>query len=639
MATENKKKHILDDGYKEKLAQVLSAEEMEYYGRLLEDIEDAQEARDNIHPEFDDLDYYNDYIKNHKTANSYRQRGVNKDEAALSLGTAEKKVESIFNSILQFNYKPTVMVFEENDSEIADLGDDISDIVKRTNEIENDENIMKDALRELLSQRCVYMEEYFEDGMCKKRLLNGLQIYLGDITIPYYRFKEQPYIVKYDRMQYNVAEKIYGDNENWQYVNKGVIKSENSFDYRMHKTLEENEVEIITYTNRLKKHQQILINGVMMNKMDAKLPYKHEGYNITMSGAKQMSGNFAYARPPIAQARILQSLGTQIIKSLIRKMNQSIEPPLGVKKGKIFSRDMWNPGKNTQGVKEGDFTKLIDHNGVNPSEFQMYQFIEGKIEEFISAGNLQQGLKGQGKMTATETMLLQKEGMKMLGSLFTSWILLIREMTFLRIYNILENHNKPIKQKYDNLSNKIYNIHKKFTIFDAKLDNNQIGKKIIQFTDQEITQEDNQKLYDKELEQEKLGNKIRYKLINIKQVNQIRTNFFVAVEPKEREGSELKKVMFDNQLNQAAGIMKLTGRKLNSDQIIENYERNWRVKDIFMPQEKQQQGGGGEQSPEDVNKLNSMIKDLDGGGGDIQKAGMQASGKSQKPSINTLANA
>jgi hypothetical protein len=432
-------------------------------------------------------------------------------------------------------------------------------------------------------------------------------------------------------MRYDVVEKIHSKNENWQYVSKGVKETENGFDYRMHKTLPDNEVEVITYTNALKKHQQILINGVMMNDIEAELPYKHAGYNIGATSSKIIRGNFAYGRQPVAQARAIQSLNDNWIRFIFRKAMQGVEPPLGVRSGKVFSRDIWNPSAITQGLGERDFTKLTDHNGVNNSEFAMYELFEKKIEEFVGAGNLQQGLKGQGKTTATETIILQKEGMKMLGILIYSWINLKREMTFLRIYNVLENNNKPVKKKYDNYSKTVYNIYKKFTIDDAHLEDNKIGKKVIQFTDQDITKKDSQRIYERELAEEEKGNVVRYKTMNIKKVNAIRKEFYVVIEPKEKEGSELKKAMFQEQINQVAGIMNLTGKKLNSDKVIENFEKVWRVKDIFSKDDIERP-----EQKENENEMNAMLKDLEGMGGEVRKAGKRAEGGVRKPSLNTV---
>ena len=595
---------------KDKLRKIYKPEELLVYTELINRLEKARITRSTPREEFDDMTYEQDYIANRQALNSYLRKKKNYSEVRINTGTTEKKIEVVHNELLQLNLQPTVFAFDQDDNEIAELGDDMSDIIKRTNEIENDQDVWVEALQELLSQRALFLEEQLiskNNPIAKKKVISGLRIYLGDISLPAYRFDEQPYIVKYTRMHWRRAAKLFADNPNWKYVQKGLQNDETlGFDYKFNKNLPEEEVEIVHYMSALDKEYQIICNGVMMLPIGTKLPWNHEGYNIKMIVLKPMSRDFAYGKPLTASAKTLQALDNETIRLLIRKFRQAIEPPLGVRKGKVLTKTIWDPGKVTQGIKEGDFTKLIDHQGVTTSEFDILQLIEEKIKEFVGAGNVMQGLKESGRPTATEIVALQRQAMKMLGLAVYAWVRAKREMSFLRIYNVLENYTKPVKYALDEVENKVMSIYRKFTVLDAKLSGERRGKKVIQFSDRDLNENEKWYIYNKEKEAEALGQPTEYKFINVKKLKSIKTFWYIVVEPKPVDSSELQRMMFTEQLEQAAGIMKLTGRRLNADKVIEEFERRWKIKNIFSQEELQPAG-----APENVDKLKGILGKLD----------------------------
>lgn len=598
----------------------MTPEEAKVYAFHFDRIRFAKNQRDRAYKEFDDLTYEKDYYSNDEARNTYLRPKLNDGEVRIATGTTEKKVEVVINELLALNLQPEVLAFDDEDLEIDSTGKDFSDIVTRTNEIEKDDDFWIEAIQELLTQRAVFIEEVYNDtevrdkrfkkgkkptfrkcNRAEKRLLNGLQIFLGDITIPAYRFNEQPFIVKYDRIMYSTAKSIFKDCKNWKFVKPGANGNpwySGSYKFKFSE-LNTQEVEIVTYMSFPDDEYQVYCNGIPMYDVGEALPWEYEGYNIKMFVVKAINRNFAYGRCLVAQAKTLQALNNESIRLMIRKFRQAIEPPLANSSGQVYSKDIWNPGSVVNGVRADQFSPLITHQGVTNSEFSMFDLIEKKVEEFIGASSMQQGLPG-GNMTATQTMELQKQAAKMLGLSVYAVMRMKRDMTFLRIYNILENYLNPIGKEKDVLTGKLRDKFRSFTIGNTEFENGMMGKKVINFSDQDMSMEDRRQLMDYEDTKAKMGQPIRYVNINVNKVREVPIYFYVNVISKDKVGSALKKIMFTDKLNQGTLITNVTGRQFNADKIIDEFEREWNSKDLFQkpqPEPEQPMGMPGEVSP------------------------------------------
>lgn len=570
----------------------------------------AFEQRERNWEYFDGNTYYNDYILNRQAANSYLRPKLNDDEVRVNTGTTEKKIEVVYNSILSLNLEPDIRAFDKNDNLIVGLGDQFTNIVKRTNEIEQDEDMMRDAILELLTQRALFMKEIWEDVIvsdvrlkklgirrmqrAKKVLVSGLKVYLGDITLPWYKFDQQPYIVEYDRVHWRTAAARFkwsktevddkGDpkeNPMWRHVSAGSGNNTSIFGLR-YGVLQDNEVEILTIKSFPDDEIQHLVNMVPMDPLNTELPWEYEGYNLKMFGLKTMSRDFAYCKPLTASAKTLQGLNNETIRLLIRKWRQALEPPLGVKAGKVFSKDIFSPAATTQGVGKDDFSKLIDHDGVTSSEFAMFQLIEKKTEEFIGAGSLQQGLKEGGKVTATEIREQQKQFVIQLGLAVLGTMAIVQKMTFLRLYNLMENATKAIGKTIDPLTDDVVDAFRQYTKEDVDLGKGKRGTSKTLFINRDLENSEKERLFEKEKEMSKAGREVRFNTINIPKLLEIPINWFVSVSQSFKDSDALDQIMFRDALAQGADVSKVSGRPLSGDAVIQDFERTWKKKDWFQ---------------------------------------------------------
>ena len=126
-----------------------------YFNRVTE----ARDQRGGFLNYFDDLSYEGDYVLNQQARNSYLRKKMNDDEVRIVTGTTEKKIETVVNELLLLNLQPEITAYDNNGLEIEDLGQEIGDIIKRTNEIEHDDDVWQEAVLELVSQRAGFVEE------------------------------------------------------------------------------------------------------------------------------------------------------------------------------------------------------------------------------------------------------------------------------------------------------------------------------------------------------------------------------------------------------------------------------------------------------------------------------------------------
>ena len=621
---------------------VYSAEERKVYDFYTKRFQQAKEQRNQCRDEFDGLTYEDDYQANYRALISYLRPKLNDDETRIKTGTTEYKVENRLNSLIGLNLQPEVLAFDQNDTELSDLGDDIGDVVKRSNELETDEPKWIDAWFEMLSQRIVYIQENWVErdlrngrkiSRAEKKVIPGHQVYPADLSLPYYEFSNQPFVVIYERMMWVEAEPLYSHCDNWKYVKAGTGSGQDTaFGYRMNQ-LKKDEVEILHYYSYTDNEYQVMINGVMMFELASELPWEYEGYNLAIVVPKTVSAKFLYGKSMVSSAKTLQALDDEMFRLIIRQWQQAVDPPMGVKGNKIYSRDIWSAGKMVQGVKPDEFFLLNPNNqGVTGSAMNVLQFVESKTAEFMGQSMPSQS---KGKQTATEIVQRQKEAINMLGLSMISAMMLVKNATYLRIYNELENSTKLLGREFDPFTNKMQNIYRKFTIGDTNLSNGSMGKKVVQFMDRTPSRDElNQVRIHENQQLEKTGVMTKLKFINWKKLNALKVNWFVSVISKERDSSELAKVMFTDKLNNIAQVSQLTGRPVNPDKIIEETERIFKAKDLFQKQAPQSNGGqmGAGQPQAGQGGANQSLQEQSQQGQQMKQG---FGSPSQVPSINT----
>lgn len=578
----------------------LTPEESEQHGLILNRIIQARNMREMTRDEFDGMSYEQAYLSNKRAAMSYLTPKKNDDEIRINTGTTEKRIELIMNELLALNLESEVRTFDKDDQFLEDVSNVFTDLVKRSEQIElaKDKDIF--IYQELLTQPSVYVEELWikeklqnetkkgfrERYRADRRLIQGVQMYLGDVNLPDTRFNEQPYLVKYCRMSYSEAKYLFEslNPTAWKSVQPGAYQSVGSVSTPLYRkgSLNNNEVECFYYMSYPDNEAQVYVNGIPFLKVGTKYTEvygKLNGYHITMVSLKPYGSDFAYGKPLTQSAKTLQALDNETIRNLIFKFRQALRPPIGIKGGKMWSRDIWNPGSQQLNVKPDDFSKLIDHQGVNQSEFGMYDLIQKKINEFIGTSQTEP-LQNKTGVTATELRLAQENAIKMLGNSVLAVIRLKERLTLLRVKNLLVNATKPVGEELDPVSKGIKKVYAQFSLDGADIDGRD-GTRSIQLMDRPITRDEEKAIFMAEQRSRKEGKPIEIKTVNVPALMDLELYFYATVTAKPRESSDLDKTLLTEMLGQAQSITAMTGRPVNPNKVIDKFERVHRERDLF----------------------------------------------------------
>lgn len=620
------------------IGYTMTPEEQVQYARIVQRISDAQTSRETPRDEFDGMSFEQTYSANKRAAMSYLQPKRNDNEVRINTGVTEKRIELVLNEILAMNLEEEIETFDKNDNFLDPLSQVFTDIVKRTEQIEmaRDKDIF--IYQELLTQPAVFVEELWtkeelrnstKKGFrtrykCERNLIPANQVYLGDIFLPDTKFNEQPYIVKYARMNEYTAELLFKDlvsNEKWATIKPGKYQTLGNVNTTLYRdgSLDANEIEAFWYMSYGDNELQIIVNGVPMLEVGAKYTDEYgelNGYHLTMVSLKPYFWNFAYGKPLTQSAKTLQALDNETIRNLIRKFRQALEPPIGTPAGKMFSRDIWNPGSITQGVGKNDFERLIDHQGVTQSELAMFDLIEKKTNEFIGTSQ-QEPLQGKTKVTATELRLAQQNAVKLLGLSVLAVMRLKERLALLRVKNILVNYTKPVGKQM--INDRLTDVYARFSIQDADIDG-QSGERIIQFADKTLNSTETETLYRREQDLKSQGRNIEFKVVNAKILKDLELYFYVNVVSKPRESNDLDKALMTEMLNQGSMITQMTGRPMKANKVINKFERVYRESDLFE-----------KEAPQSLGQFQEEMAQTPG------MSGMKP--KMQRPSVNSMESA
>ncbi len=574
-------------------------------------IENAKLQRDQKFRVFSGLDFLTDDQANLDSRNSYIRPKKNDDEVRINTGTVEKKMMTVCNEILALNMQSEVQVYDENDKVIRDLGTAFQYVLKRSKQQEADDDLQFQMIWELATRRALMMEEYYEEKVVtdkrkkkydlekgevefetkewricrpRKRIIDPRSVLLGDISISASRDDDQPFKVLYDRMSWEQARTIFGKFKNFvTYVRPGPTAMDGSwfqgqFDWRLYNNIKSDECEILYYKSFPDDEFQIIINGVPMLPVNCPLDYEHEGYRLKTFVFRELE-HLAYGQLFTINAKVLAGVHDEMLRLIVRHWRKYIEKTVVHKGKKVLSRDIFNTGAMISGMNPEDIKILDDKDtGLSASEIEGFNLISQKIEEEIGVGKLMQGMETK-KMTATQTLEQMKQAIKAIGPLVYSWMRVVRVMDELRIFNIIENSTDPLYTEYQD--GEIKKIYRNFTVSDVKLDKNITGSMVVQFTDQDPTPELLQAIRDYEKSQERQGNHIRYMLINVEKLRQWRLHWYLTVSSQERESTALQKITFTDELNQAAIISQMTGRRILGDTVVNTFERLYKTKNFF----------------------------------------------------------
>lgn len=630
--------------------------------RLIQEMSSAKDQRDETYPELDDMDYVTYWYTNAKAANAYIPPKIDEEDVRTTSGTTLEKKNTILSALLNQNLEPDIEAFDKYDEQVQELGTIMEDMVKKSREIEDYEEKRVPIYNELVSQGDVTVEDRYDEFSfpskevtseldfrkldkvkwkkridriqkeCSAQLLCGLNVYWGNVREP--NIKKQPYVGVRRVYTRREAESIYGEWERWKNVPLqltdtigGDTDSVAYNDWTL-EAFQDGMVEELRYFNKWTNDFMLMINGVMM------FPVKEDG-TIPLTvlngdceyplghGILEPIPNLIWGKSIPSKSKVDQAIFDEMLKAIVLKTRKSYNPPLANMTGQTISKRVLWAGHIEDDIDAEKLQPILENVGVTSSEFNAIQFIKSIIDQ-KSVSPIMEGQNQAGSQTAREIVEQKQQSMMKMGLSILGVLMLEKQLTKLRIRNIIQNWTEPMEKDLDAKKSAIYRT----VTVDTSFEDGSEGKRIIDIT--EDIPDDSQVYAEEELIKMTTGRNVRKNYLNPKLLKAMDFYWFINIVPVEKSSNALRTAQFEESVLKAIQIFAPLGKMPNLDYVGTKWAINmnedpakfWQKQQPAMPQGMPQQGmqqGMPQQMPNQMG--NSQPKQL------------------PRPSVNTLASA
>lgn len=614
-----------------------STDELSFIGRVLSRMLKAKIARDSVLSEFNNMTYLNWYRNNENIANTYIDRNETNKDLALMSGTVEQKLQIILAEVNRLNLTGEVRVFDKENTELQELGIAITDIVHKTEEIEETVSTGSQESKlirqlELIKQGTVFIQDNWVKKWAKTKKLNGKfdgkisgtswetklekvfdgpirsvlygpGVYLGNIRE--FDIKQQPFIFTMKLTSYEEAKSRYGAKdkdgndmwERWKYVPRrrvSVVNVDNLTGMNMGQgwsmtDLEDDMVEEIHYQDQINNEYQIFLNGIAMLPVGFPLSAITPSgmFNIEKQVLQVINPFFAYGRSFIAKTEQLSKLLDEMIKLLLLKTRKSIHPPYANISGKVISEKSLMPGAISMGIDPGSLVAIgQEGQGATASEYQMLKELREDLDR-VTVSPQMQGQQGPSGTTAYEVGLLQQQAQKTLTLIIFACGLLEKKVTWLRANYVLANYFEPIGTKIDETRNELVNVYRTLSTKTTIEGKGSGTRKVIPIesanglTGEDVYMQDEYSGTplptdgSRRRTREELGMEpLQHLYINLDILKNCKYLFFTEVEARPRDTSTNAKLMFREELKDLQ-VLRAMGSQINIEDAQNTYALIW----------------------------------------------------------------
>jgi hypothetical protein len=579
-----------------------SEDEDRYLGNLRTRLEKTKEIYSQPFSEFDGMTYEQNWQKNEDLANTKIPPKKNKQDVQYASGTIRTKLFAFLSSLLGLNLSGDVSAYDENDLPVNGLGNGLEDIIEKTDELDEDEEKRMLRQYELLKQGYVFVEEVGIEGWeldkstpeeydgkfrgvkivtkaVKKawrptrNILSPLSVYLGDLTK--YLISDQPYLFTIKTIGYEEARLKYKDFEMFKHVPRTLTQFSGGMDkagvknWRLFDTVKGGQVEEIRYQCKQDKEYQILLDGIPMLPIGYPFPWGYDEYCVTQQNYKPIRHDFAFGKSFIAENKNPIELLDEMKKLGYLKTLQSFMPARANISGRIISSQVLMPGKITMSIKPGDIPLLDERGsqGVTSSEYNMIQELAKDIDRDTVSQTFT-GSKEKGQTTATQIVELQRQAKMMLGITILTASLLEKKLVSLRLMNVLKKWFEPLDTVVDKARQVLKNRYR-ITARPRNIDGEGMGVRMVVPTEG-LPSADEIRSTEARMK-DQMGVPVRIIALNPKELAQAKLIWIVRVNPKEKKSSEMSKLMFRAEIQDAIAL----GLQLSPNYVQDRFAQVW----------------------------------------------------------------
>lgn len=564
-----------------------SVEEQEYMKAMFDRLIKGRDQMMQPHIELDDMTVAQYVERNNKRANTYIKPRKNKSDINVVSGVSREKLFSVAGHIHRLNLKPEVHSFDKNRDEDVKLGRSFANAINKSRKLENDkEKSLMRMLTLMTEGSCAVEEAWVPTKKTRKKILDytkldpatgfdGLEylekteylykaesavisiknLILGNIRQA--DFNKQPWVATVEYREYDEVKTIFEGWKNWEFVKPG---SEHRSDLQMDNVKmysdmmlynqQDSRVEIIKYQDPWNDEYQIIVNGVFMLPMGFPTPWEWDGFSISFQVFEPITPYFALGKSLMAKVDRDDELLTIMLRLFVHKTLQSVKPPVANLSSRKLPPDLFDPGKIWNGVNPAQIKPLIEHNGVNGNEWQMFE----KVREFIDSKSISRIAQGQQLSqgaTATESLILEKQAKMAIGLMLFAYTMLEQKMAEKRLSNILSNWTTEEEESWDEIKKETKKRIKPVHVSDANFGDKRGTEKIV-FTQEEFTfKEKYQRGLQMFKEEERSNKGERTTYISLPILRRLKYTHHIQITPSEEENDNLNKILLQEELTQA----------------------------------------------------------------------------------------
>lgn len=581
--------------------------ELAYRSSLIQELCYMRDQRDQPHPELDGMTYVEYWENNRKKDLSYIPPKKNKQDVRVVTGTTREKDSTLLATLLNLNFEPDVTAYDTDDMIVAELGDNMSDMVKKSRELENWDKKRPIIYREMISQGDVFVQEIWvedfrkipltelewdpnKDGIsefsfserlqevysgCSARMINGKKVYLGSMKVEY--VEDQHKVAVMNVYPRSIAEAKYKNWERWENVPRSIETTElftadgntyKEWNLTNLSTKGDWVAEIFIYdpkANRL----MIMLNGVMMLPINYPLTAVCPTGEIPMTQGKlEPISDFAYSKSQPSKTKVEQAILDETTTLMTEAMRQTRKPPMGSTSKKVYGSNIFNAGRVTYDMQKEALFPLLPPGTqqINASEFSFYKLIKEQINE-KTTNEVYSGGEVSGNPTATQINEQKQAQVLKLVMPIDSCINLERRLTWNRIENICQNWTKPISSEIDATREGAEEEFRKFNVNTA-LENGQKGTKMFRLTKQGFPDVEEQEAEEEKLSKEN-GKPVRITYMNPEVMRSIKYKWFILINPTPKSNDKLSQLLFVQNIRVAAEMFGI--ESLNLDYLKQRY--------------------------------------------------------------------
>lgn len=586
------------------------SEAEEYYARkTLSQLTQMQNDRDQRRPQFDDLTYLEWDDRAIKADISYIPPAKNKGDTRIVTGMTREKDSTLLSTTLSYDFEPNLTAYDLDDRIIDEIGENLEDLVRKSRQMEDYDSKRPLFYRGIISRGTYYaMELYVEKWDYEKELpksyvkgqVSGVEwverikkayegcevtpidpkkVYLSNMKEFFIQNQDAVAIV--ERVSYENAYETFNTWERWKNVPKKFANAGSSATaeadsvwspYWSVTEIEEGEVEKITFMKKKTNELQIFLNGVMMLPVvmlgkDSRAMPIVSGFPLTCispsgdypiaKGDYEPVDGFAISKGQPSKMRVDQEVQDELLKMMILKTKQSFQPTWVNNSGKVLSRANFMPAVVNQDIKKGSVYPLMETDGVTSGEFSFYQLIKEQME--AKSTTAQYEGQDTANMTATQVLENKKQQAMRLGLALDGIIRFERDLTMLRLRNILTHWTKVQDQKMDDIRGSVIDVYRTITVEKGTSGRANSSRKMIKFT-KDVGSMKKNPLYGEEIQEmeaktkKQTGVDTNYVFIDPEILRNLKATWYCTVVPNDKKDDTLSRMMFIQNIREAIEI-------------------------------------------------------------------------------------